>query len=152
MQRREKRSGRGEMVLSFSRNRYLDNEILHFIDEGPCVHKCMATFFSLSTAQYDRASSSSYNALLHFTEGSKKKPGDTVQNMSLTTKNPPCLIINYWMLRLDWIFWHSYCLVLQSTVLYMRYQTTHRNNFDIQAVLWVTEYCWANICILKCCL
>lgn len=47
-------------------------------------------------------------------------------------KNPLCLIIKYWMLRLDWVFWHSYYLVLQPTVLYIGYQITHRNNFDIQ--------------------
>lgn len=52
---------------------------------------------SISTSQCDRASSSSYIVLFHFTEGSKKKPSETVQNVSLTRNPGP--MFNYKVLN-----------------------------------------------------
>lgn len=133
MQRREERSGRGEMVLFFSRNRYLNNGVLRFIKEGPCVHKCMATFLLSKHSPVQQSFQQFLYSPVLFYWGLKEETILPQCKMCPSpAKNTPCLIIKYWMLRLDWVFWHSYYLVLQPTVLYIGYQITHRNNFDIQ--------------------
>lgn len=134
MPRREKRSDRVEMALSFSRNRYLNSGMLHFIEERPCVHKLWQLSCFLSLAQYNRASRSSYIALFNFTEGSKKKPGDSAKCVPNQKKKPPKPpTVNYKVLNAKIRLGLLTQLLPCATVLYIGHQITHKTTLILSS-------------------